>query len=93
MHCSVRTQGRNSPASLDFGIMGEYGIGQSYTFSSPIDTVLKVRAVGNEVNTLNWEVIVKDRACYQYCVINTLAQGVLTQNPDKFGTTSLTLTF
>ncbi len=76
-----------------FGIMGESGIGQSYTFSAPIDTVLKVREVGNEVNTLNWEVIVKDKACYQYCIIETLAQGVLTQNPDKFGTTSLTLTY
>ena len=73
--------------------MGESGIGQSYTFTSPIDTVLKVRAVGNQVNTLTWEVIVKGKACYQYCIIDILANGALTQNPDKFGTTSLTLTY
>ncbi len=89
----IRQNNYPNTSLFRFKIMGESGIGKSYTFSSPIDTVLKVRAVGNELNTLTWEVIIKDKACYQYCIIDTLAQGVLTQNPEKFVTSSLTLSY
>jgi hypothetical protein len=74
-------------------VQGESGGGTLVSFKTPIDTIIKVIAFGNEANTLNWQVIVKDRACYQYCIIDTLAKGTLTQNLDKFGTTSLTLSY
>lgn len=76
-----------------FIVTGEYGRVNLITFQSPADTVVKVRAFGNETNTIDWQVIVKDRACYQYCIIDTLAKGVLTQHLDKFGTASLSISY
>jgi len=74
-------------------VAGESGTGDLITFRPPADSVVKVRGFGNEGNTLNWAVIVKDPSCYIYCIIDTLAKGVLTQNLDKFGTSSLTLSY
>lgn len=76
-----------------FMVIGESGTGQLISFRSPGDTVLKVRAFGNEANTFNWQVIVKYGGCYLYCTIDTLEKGVLIQNLDKFGTASLTLSY
>ncbi len=76
-----------------FMVVDETGTVNLISFKSPVDTTLKVRAFGNEANTLNWQVIVKDRACYQYCIIDTLAKGVLTQNLEKFETSSLTIKY
>jgi hypothetical protein len=76
-----------------YRVQGESERGDLVSFSAPMDTIIKVIAFGNEANTLNWQVIVKDRTCYQFCPIDTLGNGVLTQTLDKFGTISLTLSY
>lgn len=73
-------------------VTGEYpGIETFITFQSPADTVLKVRGFGNETNTINW-LVIAERTSYPYGT-DTLATGILTQNLDKFGTTSLPLSY
>jgi hypothetical protein len=65
--------------------------------SVPWDTIIKVRAFGNEVNMVNWQIgsgigpwYPGDKISY---VDPVLARGILTQSPDRFGTTSVTLSY
>ena len=74
-------------------VIGEAGIGALTSFRAPADSLVKVRAVGNETNTLSWQVITKDSHCYQYCIVDTLAKGMITENPAKFETISYTLKY
>ena len=65
------TRQNNYPDTSLFHIMvaGEAGIGELTSFNLPVDSIVKVRAVGNEANTLSWQVITKDSHCYQYCIV------------------------
>ncbi len=78
---------------FSYVIAGEYNQGESISFKPPTDTVVKVRAFGNEANTLNWQVIVKTKDCYIGCNTDTLSKGVLTQKFNKFVTTSINLSY
>ncbi len=92
LHLSTKN---NYPDTSIFqiSVLGEPGTGNFVSFQCPADSVLKIRAFGDVTNTLNWTVISKDRSCYQYCLIDTLAEGVLTQDLEKFKTTEVSLSY
>lgn len=76
----IRAEGENYSVSL-------------VTFHAPVDSIIKIRAFGNQVNSIKWHVIVKDTKCYQYCPTDTLASGNLVQNLGKFETVPITISY
>jgi hypothetical protein len=80
-----------------YDINGESGNARINPFTVPFDTIIKVRAFGNQVNRVNWQIGSGISSSYisfnNYSVTPILANGILTQSPDRFGTTSITLTY
>ena len=80
-------------AMIGLNVPSERGFYSSANFPAPADSVVHFRLFGNEVNTLRWSVFTKDRNCYQYCLVDTLATGLITLNPQKFATLTATLAY
>jgi hypothetical protein len=83
-----------------YDIDGESGHARINPFTVPLDTIVKIRAFGNEVNRLNWRLGSGSMSVFgggfgfnTYEVTPVLASGILTQSPGRFGTTSITLSY
>jgi len=94
----IRQNVYSSPR-LFFGyyIQGESGYARINPFTVPFDTIIRVRAFGNEVNKVKWEIgsgIVSSLIYVNnYSVTPILANGMLTQNMNRFETTSISLSY
>lgn len=88
---------------LYFGyyLPGKTGDNIIYTRINPItvpfDTIITIRAFGNQVNNVKWQIGSGSVISYvDYNISNVspvLAEGILTQNPGKFDSTSVTLLY
>ena len=80
---------------FNYDIDGESGFTRIDPVMIPVDTIIKVRAFGNEVNKLNWQIGTGTHPILTggTNITTILANGTLTQNPGRFETTSVTVLY
>jgi hypothetical protein len=76
---------------FDYDISGESGITYANPLEIPVDTIIKIRAFGNQVNKINWAIGTQSN--WDFHSVVPLTNGTLTQNMDRFGTGSIILSY
>jgi hypothetical protein len=77
-----------------YTVHGEFGKSYNFYVSVPTDTTIKIRAYGNEANTINWGITISNFCIvFPYCSDSLFASGVLNASVDRFGTISRTLNY
>ena len=71
----------------------ESGASNFQSFKSPKDSIMDFKLAGNEINKISWIIYTKDTKCRQYCILDTLASGSLSVNPNKFETLTGTIDY
>lgn len=76
---------------FDYEILGESYSESGILLQIPVDTTIKIRAFGNQVNKINW--VIGNLNILNQTMVAPLANGILTQNIDRLGTSSITLSY
>lgn len=77
---------------MAISISGPFGI-SFLSFKAPSDSIITIKAFGNENNNTRWSVFTRSPECFAFCTSDTLSKGNFSKPLGKMETGSFTLNY
>jgi hypothetical protein len=88
----VRDNNYPDTSYMSVSINGPFGI-SFLSFKAPADSIITIKAFGNENNDTKWSVFTRSPECFMFCTADTLARGNFSKPIGKMETGSFTLRY